>query len=207
MKNYNTMLIEEQLKHQLYHQVKFINMNILLVKICYHLTNNKLPSNQQQIIEQARFTYSPLGKSFEKQIKTIEDKGKNQIHSLESLKSKEQTKSVEYIFPEVYDSVENKNELNKIKEYEKKVSRDNMIYYSCKETFEFRMFQTIRSFGNNIYSSKITINKVDLEQSDLVEYILNFNNKTNQKIKMIKKTKKTKIIFLIACKIFIMVEN
>ena len=31
-----------------------------------------LPSNQQQIIEQAKFTYSPLGKVFEKQIKTIE---------------------------------------------------------------------------------------------------------------------------------------
>ena len=35
-----------------------------------------LPSNQQQIIEQARFTYSPLGKAFDKQIKTIEDQGK-----------------------------------------------------------------------------------------------------------------------------------
>ena len=34
-----------------------------------------LPSNQQQIIEQARFTYSPLGKAFGKQIKTIEDQG------------------------------------------------------------------------------------------------------------------------------------
>ena len=34
-----------------------------------------LPSNQQQIIEQARFTYSPLGKAFKKQIKTIEDQG------------------------------------------------------------------------------------------------------------------------------------
>ena len=32
-----------------------------------------LPSNQQQIIEQAKFTYSPLGKVFEKQIKTIAD--------------------------------------------------------------------------------------------------------------------------------------
>ena len=32
-----------------------------------------LPSNQQQIIEQAKFAYSPLGKVFEKQIKTIED--------------------------------------------------------------------------------------------------------------------------------------
>ena len=35
-----------------------------------------LPSNQQQIIEQARFTYSHLGKAFEKQIKTIDDQGK-----------------------------------------------------------------------------------------------------------------------------------
>ena len=38
-----------------------------------------LPSNLQQITEQARFTYSPLGKAFEKQIKTIEDKGQKQI--------------------------------------------------------------------------------------------------------------------------------
>ena len=32
-----------------------------------------LPSNKQQVIEQAKFTYSPLGKAFEKQIKTIEN--------------------------------------------------------------------------------------------------------------------------------------
>ena len=38
-----------------------------------------LPSNQQQIIEQARFTYSPLGKAFEKQVKTVEDQGKNML--------------------------------------------------------------------------------------------------------------------------------
>ena len=35
-----------------------------------------LPSNQKQIIEQAKFTYSPLGKAFEKQTKTTEDQGK-----------------------------------------------------------------------------------------------------------------------------------
>ena len=34
-----------------------------------------IPSDQQQIIEQAKFTYSPLGKAFEKQIKTVEDQG------------------------------------------------------------------------------------------------------------------------------------
>ena len=38
-----------------------------------------LPSSQQEIIEQARFTYSLLGKAFEKQMKTIEDLGKNRF--------------------------------------------------------------------------------------------------------------------------------
>ena len=42
-----------------------------------------LPSNQQQIIEQAKFTYSPLGKAFEKQIKTIEDQGEKQIKAIQ----------------------------------------------------------------------------------------------------------------------------
>ena len=48
-----------------------------------------LASNQQQIIEQAKFTYSPLGKAFEKQIKTIEDQGKKRIDALADLKPKE----------------------------------------------------------------------------------------------------------------------
>ena len=48
-----------------------------------------LPSNQHQIIEQAKFTYYPLGKAFEKQIKAIEDQGKKQIDALADLKPKE----------------------------------------------------------------------------------------------------------------------
>ena len=38
----------------------------------YLIGEDILPSNQQQIIEQAKFTYFLLGKAFEKQIKTIE---------------------------------------------------------------------------------------------------------------------------------------
>ena len=44
-----------------------------------------LPSNQQQIIQQAKFDYSPLGKAIEKQIKTIKDQGEKQVVALESL--------------------------------------------------------------------------------------------------------------------------
>ena len=54
-----------------------------------------LPSNQQQIIEQARFHYSPLGKAFEKQINTIENQGKKHVQELKDLKPKEQTKPIE----------------------------------------------------------------------------------------------------------------
>ena len=53
-----------------------------------------LPSNQQQIIEQAKITCSPLGKASEKQIKTIEDQGKKQVKALEYLKAKEKTKPI-----------------------------------------------------------------------------------------------------------------
>ena len=54
-----------------------------------------LASNQQQIIKQAKITYSPLGKAFEKQIKTIENQGQEQVKALENLKPKEQAKPIE----------------------------------------------------------------------------------------------------------------
>ena len=48
-----------------------------------HLTGKEiLPSNQQKITEQAKFTYSPLRKAFEKATKTIEDQGQKQVEAL-----------------------------------------------------------------------------------------------------------------------------
>ena len=41
-----------------------------------------MPSNQRQMIEQAKFTYSPLRKAFEKQAKTIEEQRKKQIGAI-----------------------------------------------------------------------------------------------------------------------------
>ena len=42
-----------------------------------YLTDEEiLPYDKKQIIEQAKFTYFPLGKAFEKQIKTVKDQGK-----------------------------------------------------------------------------------------------------------------------------------
>ena len=55
-----------------------------------------LPSNQQQIIEQAKFTYSPLGKAFEKQIKTIEDQGEKQIKAIQDQRQVKTIKNYSY---------------------------------------------------------------------------------------------------------------
>ena len=42
-----------------------------------------LPLDQRTVIEQTNFAYSPLGKAFEKQIKTIDDQGKKHIKAFE----------------------------------------------------------------------------------------------------------------------------
>ena len=46
-----------------------------------------LPSNQRQFIEQAKFTYSLLGKAFEKQTNIIEDQGEKQIKAIKIIKN------------------------------------------------------------------------------------------------------------------------
>ena len=74
------ILIERQQRYQLYHQTK-------IDKYEYLTGEEILPSNQQQIIEQAKFTYSPLGKAFEKQTKTIEDKGEKQINEFKIIEN------------------------------------------------------------------------------------------------------------------------
>ena len=56
--------------------------------------------------EQAKFIYSPLGKAFEKQIKTIEGQREKQVTALEDLKSKSKSKLIKGIFPEGYETVE-----------------------------------------------------------------------------------------------------
>ena len=106
MKNYNMILIKAA-------KIPALSSG-KIHKYEYLTSEDLLPSNQQQTIEQARFTYSPLGKTFEKQIKTIEYQGKKQVQALNTLKPKEQTKAITYrwddddntpISKEIYDEI------------------------------------------------------------------------------------------------------
>ena len=82
-----------------------------------------LPSNQQQIMEQTKFTYPPLGKAFEKQIKTIEDQRRKQAEALNTLKSNNQL-TIQDVIPK--SALNNDEEFDKIKEI-KKIYRQRKI--------------------------------------------------------------------------------
>ena len=87
-----------------------------------YLTGEEImPSSQKQIIKQAKCAYSPLGKTFEKQTKTIEDKREKQIKAIED--NKKQLGNNELllwnkrdIFKNIYNKI-----LNKIDELSKKM--------------------------------------------------------------------------------------
>ena len=164
-----------------------------------------LPSNQQQIIEQARFTYSPLGKAFEKQIKTIEDQGKKQVDALNTLKSNNQLTIEDVIPKNALNNDEAKKELDKIKEIEKNIDREKLIYETNEYTYSFINFQTIKTFGGDIYEGKITIKEADEYQADLLVEIMSF--KKNTKPGSREKKNKKKNLFLKTCIIFLVVEK
>ena len=91
MMTINDQIKDEKLQYNINREAAKISAlsSSKLHKYEYLTGEDILPSNQQQIIEQTKFTYSPLGRAFDKQIKTIEDQGKKQVYALEKLKMKE----------------------------------------------------------------------------------------------------------------------
>ena len=71
----NDQIRDEKLQHKINREATEISAlsSGKIHKYEYLTGEDILPSNQQQIIEQGKFTYSPLGKAFEKQIRTIKD--------------------------------------------------------------------------------------------------------------------------------------
>ena len=76
-----------------------------------------MPFGKRKVIEQAKFTYSPVCKAFEKQIKTIEDQGIKQAEVLKASKpvENEEPKSSEGLFCKGMRTTGNKNEVDEIK--------------------------------------------------------------------------------------------
>ena len=140
-----------------------------------HLTGEDiLPSNQQRITEQAKFSYSPLRKAFETQIKTIEDQGQKQVDTLNTLKSNNQLTIEDVISGDARNNDKAKKELDKIKEIEKNIHREKLIYETNEYRYSFQNFQTIKTFGRDLCEGNITSEEDYEYQTDLLAEIMNF---------------------------------
>ena len=82
-----------------------------------------------------------MGKDFEKQIKTIEDQGQEQVDALDTLKSDNQLTIEDVIPKNALINDEAKKELDKIKEIENNIDKEKLIYKANEYTYSFKNFQ------------------------------------------------------------------
>ena len=151
-----------------------------LYKYEYLTGEDILPSNQQQIIEQTKFTYSPLGKAFDKQIKTIEDQGKKQVDALEKLKPKEEIKRIEGTPNNQSRAATIFNELiNKRKELMNKLY-DSVDYNNLKFEYmtkdkdvSFYEYRDSKELFSAIRDGKIGFSEVKNKQNDFLNKLTN----------------------------------
>ena len=118
-----------------------------------------LPSDQSRITEQTKFTYSPLGKTFEKHIKTIEEQGLKQFEALKALKPEEnkEPESVEGVFSNNMRTNEIKDEIYGIKQWKDKIKQEDLKYRTKNYTYDFQQYETIGCFSESIFTGKINI--------------------------------------------------
>ena len=138
-----------------------------------------LPSNQQQIIEQAKFTYSPLGKAFEKQTKTIEDKEEKQIQAIQDnrkqLISDDDYKNKLLISKkerETFKDIYNRR-LDKLEELNNKIDYDDLKYVveSNGDECSFNKVKDPIPLVNNIKKGKVSLEEAEEQQKDYYNYL------------------------------------
>ena len=79
-----------------------------------------------------------------------------------------------------------------------------MVYKTNECTYSFKSFQTIKTFGRDIYERKITFEKANEYQTDLLAEIMSFTKHTKPRSQEKKKKKK---LFFKTCIIFLRVEK
>ena len=123
--------------------------------------------------------------------KEIEDQGQKQVKALNTLKSNNQLTIEDVIPKNALNNDEAKKELDKIKEIEKNVDREKLVYKTNEYTYSFKNIQTIKTFGRDIYEGKIMIEEADKYQTDLLVEIMNFRKNTKPRSQEKKQEKET----------------
>ena len=138
-----------------------------------------LPSNQQQIIQQAKFNYSPLGKAIEKQRKTIEDQGKKQVKAIQDNKKLVNINKNDYKDKlllsrerEIFKDIFNKR-LDRIEELNNKIDYNNLKYVSVnnRSSYSFSELEDPLTLLNEIKKGETSLEGAKTEQQNYLEYL------------------------------------
>ena len=166
------MTIEDQIRNEkLQHDInrETAKVSALLSrkidKYEYLTGEEVLPSNQKQIIQQAKFSYSPLGKTFKEKIKTIKEQGEKQIKQFKTkdLFIEKFTYDIDDV-PMVLIEKEINNKLTeesfeKINNSEKMVDTGKLLfkYKSNTADQDFSKFDNALDLTNKIKEGKISL--------------------------------------------------
>ena len=172
------MTIEDQIKDEkLQHDINREAAKISalssgkLDKYEYLTGEEILPSNQQQIIQQAKFNYSPLGKAIEKQIKAIKDQGKKQVKAIQDNKqivNKDDDYKDKLLLSrerEIFKDIYNKR-LDKIEELNNKIDYNNLNYVSVNKrtSYSFSELEDPITFLNEIKKGEMSLEEAKTTQ-------------------------------------------
>ena len=97
-----------------------------------------MPSNQKQIIKQAKFIYSPLGKVLEKQTKTIEEQGRKEVDVITNLNKRLATLTNKDDYKDNHKEIFQelvKERLDEIIELTDEINQNDSTYYFKGNTF------------------------------------------------------------------------
>ena len=72
---------------------------------------------------------------------------------------------MERIFPKYMRTNELKNEIYEVKNWEEKIKRKNLKYKTTNYIYNFQQNETMRSFDESIYTGKINIGEVEMDQA------------------------------------------
>ena len=112
-------------------------------------------------------------------VKTIEDQGVKQVKALKTFKPDNEKLTIEDVIPKsALNNDKAKKELDKIKEIDKTIDRERLVYKASEYTYNFRNFWTVRTLGRDIYEGRITLEEANIDQDNLLRDIRNFNNET-----------------------------
>ena len=171
----NDQISDEKLQYNNREAAKISTLSSGKIHKYEYLTGEDiLPSNQQQIIEQTKFTYSPLGIAFEKQIKTIEDQAEKQIKAIQDQGQVKTIKKYSYDDDdtpfiskqkEIFNGLADER-LKKITDLDQRVNSNDLIYRYKGNTADakFDEFDNALSIINKIRDGKKDLSDVKYNQ-------------------------------------------